>query len=124
VDYWRSLATDDGAEFDKVVRIDAASLAPWVTWGTNPGQGAPLSARVPDPSSFDDEAARVAAELAASPHPYYLGAEAALYRSRIAALLGDRARLTSMSSAARRLARPDAARIIADKALELAEARS
>jgi 3-isopropylmalate/(R)-2-methylmalate dehydratase large subunit len=64
VDYWRSLATDDGATFDRVVRIDAATLAPWVTWGTNPGQGAPLSAQVPDPASFDDEAARLAAERA------------------------------------------------------------
>ena len=64
VAYWRSLATDDGATFDTVVHIDAATLAPWVTWGTNPGQGAPLSATVPDPSSFGDESARVAAERA------------------------------------------------------------
>ena len=64
VAYWRSLATDDGATFDRVVHIDAATLSPWVTWGTNPGQGAPLSAVVPDPASFDDDAARVAAERA------------------------------------------------------------
>src|SRR4051812_20224255 len=64
VDYWRSLVTDKDAVFDTVVHIDAATLAPWVTWGTNPGQGAPLSAAVPDPASFDDEPARLAAERA------------------------------------------------------------
>jgi 3-isopropylmalate/(R)-2-methylmalate dehydratase large subunit len=64
VDYWRSLATDDDAAFDKVVTIDASELAPWVTWGTNPGQGAPLSGEVPDPASFEDPSARVAAERA------------------------------------------------------------
>jgi len=62
VDYWRSLVTDDDAVFDKVVTIDAAELSPWVTWGTNPGQGAPLSGQVPDPQSFDDPSERVAAE--------------------------------------------------------------
>jgi 3-isopropylmalate/(R)-2-methylmalate dehydratase large subunit len=64
VDEWRSLVTDDGATFDKTVTVDASALSPWVTWGTNPGQGAPLSAKVPDPRSFDDEPARVAAERA------------------------------------------------------------
>ena len=64
VDYWRSLVTDDDAVFDKVVTIDAAALSPWVTWGTNPGQGAPLSGQVPDPASFDDPSERVAAERA------------------------------------------------------------
>ncbi|MFD6209865.1 aconitase family protein, partial [Peribacillus sp. NPDC060253] len=43
VEYWRTLRTDDDAEFDAEVVIDAAELAPFVTWGTNPGQGAPLS---------------------------------------------------------------------------------
>ena len=43
VAYWTSLATDDDAEFDKVVTLDASKLAPFVTWGTNPGQGVPLS---------------------------------------------------------------------------------
>ena len=64
VDYWRSLVTDDDAVFDKVVTIDAAALSPWVTWGTNPGQGAPLSGQVPDPASFDDPSERIAAERA------------------------------------------------------------
>src|SRR5581483_2084048 len=40
---WRSLPTDDDAGFDTVVDVDASALSPWVTWGTNPGQGAPLS---------------------------------------------------------------------------------
>jgi 3-isopropylmalate/(R)-2-methylmalate dehydratase large subunit len=66
VAYWRSLVTDDDAVFDKVVTVDAADLSPWVTWGTNPGQGAPLSAAVPDPASFADPSDRVAAERALS----------------------------------------------------------
>jgi 3-isopropylmalate/(R)-2-methylmalate dehydratase large subunit len=64
VDYWTSLRTDDDAEFDEHVTLDAATLAPFVTWGTNPGQGAPLSETIPDPASFADESARVAAEKA------------------------------------------------------------
>jgi 3-isopropylmalate/(R)-2-methylmalate dehydratase large subunit len=54
---WRELATDEGATFDKVVTIDASKLAPWVTWGTNPGQGAALSAAVPQPRDAADERA-------------------------------------------------------------------
>jgi 3-isopropylmalate/(R)-2-methylmalate dehydratase large subunit len=57
VERWRGLATDDAAVFDKVVEIDAAALSPWVTWGTNPGQGAPLSGRVPSPRDAADERA-------------------------------------------------------------------
>src|SRR6266496_5774261 len=64
VEYWTSLRTDDDAEFDAHVTLDAATLAPFVTWGTNPGQGAPLSETIPDPASFADESARVAAEKA------------------------------------------------------------
>ena len=64
VAYWRSLATDDDAHFDKVVTIDASAVTPFVTWGTNPGQGVPLSANVPDPASFEDDNERVAAERA------------------------------------------------------------
>jgi 3-isopropylmalate/(R)-2-methylmalate dehydratase large subunit len=64
VEYWRSLRTDAAAEFDAEVRLDASSLTPFVTWGTNPGQGAPLGAAVPDPASFEDESERVAAEKA------------------------------------------------------------
>jgi 3-isopropylmalate/(R)-2-methylmalate dehydratase large subunit len=63
-EYWRGLATDDDATFDKEVVIDASTLVPFVTWGTNPGQGAPLSASVPDPGSIEDPVARSAAERA------------------------------------------------------------
>ncbi|AGI87649.1 3-isopropylmalate dehydratase large subunit [Streptomyces sp. CAI-21] len=64
VAYWKTLRSDDDAVFDAEVVIDAADLAPFVTWGTNPGQGAPLSSRVPDPASFEDPSARYAAEKA------------------------------------------------------------
>jgi 3-isopropylmalate/(R)-2-methylmalate dehydratase large subunit len=64
VEYWRSLRTDDDAEYDAEIVLDAATLAPFVTWGTNPGQGAPLSGHVPDPADFDDAADRVSAEKA------------------------------------------------------------
>ena len=64
VEYWRTLRTDDDAQFDAEVSLDAATLSPFVTWGTNPGQGAPLSASVPDPSEFAEASDRVAAEKA------------------------------------------------------------
>jgi 3-isopropylmalate/(R)-2-methylmalate dehydratase large subunit len=64
VEYWRGLRTDDGALFDAEVTVDAGAITPFVTWGTNPGQGAPLSASVPDPESFVDEAERSAARRA------------------------------------------------------------
>src|SRR3954451_11104529 len=63
-EYWRSLRTDDDATFDKEVVIDASTLTPFVTWGTNPAQGAPLGDRVPDPASYEDAGARGAAERA------------------------------------------------------------
>ena len=64
VEYWKTLPTDDGAEFDTVVEIDGASLTPFVTWGTNPGQGLPLAEAVPDPEDFTDETAKQAAAKA------------------------------------------------------------
>lgn len=64
VEYWKTLRTDDDAVFDKEVVLEAADLAPFVTWGTNPGQGVPISATVPDPESFEDETARAAAQRA------------------------------------------------------------
>ena len=64
VEHWKSLRTDDDAEFDHEIVIDAAEVTPWVTWGTNPGQGAPLGGTVPVPADFDDEIDRVAAENA------------------------------------------------------------
>jgi 3-isopropylmalate/(R)-2-methylmalate dehydratase large subunit len=62
--YWEQLRTDPGAEFDTEVYLDAATLSPFVTWGTNPGQGVALSAAVPDPELMTDDAARLAAEKA------------------------------------------------------------
>ncbi|QDR78331.1 3-isopropylmalate dehydratase large subunit [Corynebacterium sanguinis] len=64
VEYWKSLPTDDGATFDTVVEIDGSALTPFVTWGTNPGQGLPLAESVPDPESFGDDTAKRAAEKA------------------------------------------------------------
>ena len=64
VEYWRSLVTDDDATFDTEVVIDASTLAPFVTWGTNPGQGLPLSASVPSPEDARDDNERVAIERA------------------------------------------------------------
>ena len=64
VEYWKTLPTDEGAEFDTVVEIDGSALTPFVTWGTNPGQGLPLSAAVPDPEDFTNEADKAAAEKA------------------------------------------------------------
>src|SRR5687768_9533297 len=64
LDDWRSLVTDGGAAFDKEGALDAAALAPHVTWGTNPGQVVALDGQVPDPSSFLDPSARDAASRA------------------------------------------------------------
>jgi 3-isopropylmalate/(R)-2-methylmalate dehydratase large subunit len=72
VEYWTSLRTDDDAEFDAEITLTAAELSPFVTWGTNPGQGAPLSGAVPDPDQFADESDRVAAQSALR----YMGLEA------------------------------------------------
>jgi 3-isopropylmalate/(R)-2-methylmalate dehydratase large subunit len=62
--YWEGLRTDPGAEFDIEVYLDAASLSPFVTWGTNPSQGVPLAASVPDPELMTGDAERQAAEKA------------------------------------------------------------
>jgi 3-isopropylmalate/(R)-2-methylmalate dehydratase large subunit len=59
--YWQTLFTDPDAVFDHEVTIDASSLTPFVTWGTNPAQGVPIGDRVPDPDSYPDPAARTAA---------------------------------------------------------------
>jgi 3-isopropylmalate/(R)-2-methylmalate dehydratase large subunit len=64
LDYWRTLPTDADATFDHEVVIDAATLSPYVTWGTNPGQALPLASSIPDPDSFADPGARAAAERA------------------------------------------------------------
>lgn len=64
VEYWKTLRTDDDAVFDAEVDLDADSLEPFVTWGTNPGQGIGISGEVPDPIDFADETLRTAAERA------------------------------------------------------------
>jgi 3-isopropylmalate/(R)-2-methylmalate dehydratase large subunit len=60
VAYWRTLASDDDAQFDRVVEFDAAALQPWVTWGTSPGMSAPVTARVPRPEDGKDEVEKLA----------------------------------------------------------------
>jgi 3-isopropylmalate/(R)-2-methylmalate dehydratase large subunit len=64
LDNWRSLPTDPGASFDKEVSLDAATLAPHVTWGTNPAQVVSIDDSVPDPDSFAEPAEREAAARA------------------------------------------------------------
>lgn len=64
VEYWKSLASDEDAVFDAEVVLDAADIEPFVTWGTNPGQGVPLSGEVPDPESFSDPIDRTTAQRA------------------------------------------------------------
>jgi len=61
---WERLRTDEGAEFDTEIHIDATTLSPFVTWGTNPGQGVPLSEAVPDPELMVGDDQRQAAEKA------------------------------------------------------------
>ncbi|GAA3338026.1 3-isopropylmalate dehydratase large subunit [Amorphoplanes nipponensis] len=62
--YWRTLPSDEGAEYDTEIHIDASTVSPFVTWGTNPGQGAPLDGAVPDPEEFVEESDRNAARRA------------------------------------------------------------
>jgi 3-isopropylmalate/(R)-2-methylmalate dehydratase large subunit len=64
VEYWRSLRTDDDATFDAEVVLDGNALTPFVTWGTNPGQGLPLSDAVPDPAVMTDDNERLSTEKA------------------------------------------------------------
>jgi 3-isopropylmalate/(R)-2-methylmalate dehydratase large subunit len=68
---WDDLRTDEDAVFDKVVTLDATTVTPFVTWGTNPGQGVPLSAAVPSPADFPEGNQREAAERALA----YMGLE-------------------------------------------------
>ncbi len=72
VAHWKTLRTDDDAVFDKVIELDASTMTPFVTWGTNPGQGAPLGASVPSPDDFDEPNDKVATEKALQ----YMGLEA------------------------------------------------
>ncbi|MFB2584449.1 3-isopropylmalate dehydratase large subunit [Herbiconiux liukaitaii] len=69
---WSALRTDEGADFDREIVIDGSSISPFVTWGTNPGQGVPLDESVPDPAGFADPEQREAAVRALA----YMGLEA------------------------------------------------
>jgi len=71
VEYWSSLATDDGAEFDETIVVDASTLAPFVSWGTNPAQTVAIDMRVPSPDDFDDALEQAATARALS----YMGLE-------------------------------------------------
>ena len=71
VEEWRNLATDPGASFDTVLEIDAGTLEPFVTWGTNPGMVVPVTGRVPDPASMENAGDRESAERALE----YMGLE-------------------------------------------------
>jgi 3-isopropylmalate/(R)-2-methylmalate dehydratase large subunit len=64
VEHWKSLVTDDDAVFDEEIVLDASTMTPFVTWGTNPGQGVPLGSSVPDPATFEESDDRVSAEKA------------------------------------------------------------
>ena len=64
VEYWRSLHSDEGAQFDRVVKLDAARIRPQVTWGTSPEMVVAVDERVPDPATMSDPVKRVAAERA------------------------------------------------------------
>jgi 3-isopropylmalate/(R)-2-methylmalate dehydratase large subunit len=64
LDEWRALPTDHGAEFDRLVELDATRLVPYVSWGTNPGQVAPITGRVPVPEEIEDPVNRKATERA------------------------------------------------------------
>ncbi len=59
--YWKTLPTDEGARFDRDVTLDAAEIAPQVTWGTSPEDVLPVTGSVPDPASFADASKRAAA---------------------------------------------------------------
>ncbi|HUE58821.1 MAG TPA: 3-isopropylmalate dehydratase large subunit [Acidimicrobiales bacterium] len=72
LDEWRGLVTDEGASFDTEVSLDAGSLTPFVTWGTNPAQVVPIGGSVPSPDEFEEPSQRDAAERALA----YMGLDA------------------------------------------------
>jgi 3-isopropylmalate/(R)-2-methylmalate dehydratase large subunit len=78
--YWETLFTDSDAKFDVEITLDADKLEPFVTWGTNPGQGLPLNASVPNPADIADSEERGAAERAL----VYMGLEAGTPLKKIA----------------------------------------
>lgn len=64
VDYWKTLKTDDDAQFDHVVTLDAKDIRPQVTWGTNPGQVMSIDGIIPSPDDFSDPVEKASAEKA------------------------------------------------------------
>ncbi|MDE3114385.1 MAG: 3-isopropylmalate dehydratase large subunit [Pseudomonadota bacterium] len=62
--YWKTLKSDEGAPFDEEIALDAAQIAPMVTWGTSPEQGLPITAAVPDPAAIADAGKREGVERA------------------------------------------------------------
>jgi 3-isopropylmalate/(R)-2-methylmalate dehydratase large subunit len=60
VEFWRSLPTDEGAVFDKTITLDASSVEPMITYGTNPGMGMPVSGRLPDPDRLSEASEKAA----------------------------------------------------------------
>jgi len=83
VAYWRTLPSDPGAQFDRVVEFDASALQPWVTWGTSPGMSAPVNASAPRPEDGKDETEKLAIARALE----YMGIEPG---QRLSALAIDR----------------------------------
>lgn len=68
VAYWKTLPSDEGAHYDRVVKIKGSDITPMVTWGTNPGQVASVAAAVPDPDSMSDNVERETARHALKYH--------------------------------------------------------
>jgi 3-isopropylmalate/(R)-2-methylmalate dehydratase large subunit len=83
VSYWETLASDANAQFDRVIEVDAAAIAPCITWGTSPGMVVPVTGSVPDPAETKGEAERRATERALE----YMNLEP---RTKIAELAIDR----------------------------------
>lgn len=71
IEQWKQLVTDEGAEYDAVVELDASTLVPQVTWGTSPGMGSDIDSKVPNPADFPTENQRKAAQKALE----YMGLE-------------------------------------------------
>jgi 3-isopropylmalate/(R)-2-methylmalate dehydratase large subunit len=90
--FWRTLPTDAGAKFDSTVEINAAQLAPFVTWGTNPGMAVPVTGEVPDPDRAADDSERSSARRALE----YMGLRP---RTRIEEIAIDRVFIGSCTNA-------------------------
>ncbi len=71
IDFWQTLRTDEGASFDKTIRLDAGAIAPRVTWGITPAQSVPVNGRIPDPDQAEEASARDLARRALA----YMGLE-------------------------------------------------